>query len=362
MCMFGISNWNSFPKFCRINMVPQYNMHLCAYHSLPKSCLIQKYNLACELGVSVFSYVVYNCLEPVVLQEKYGDNKSVPPFKTAQFLDVHAALCRACSSFRSSPHLPEAKWNKEEKGHSGVGYLHHATRDLNCPCGTSYPVPKLLPYMSNSHKVRAPGTSSGREAFQKCTDPSPQTLNLMGAIQEDKWSHLLAYLWKRQNLDTSADPSLWSPHHLLSWMLMEEAALSFILQKMSNWFPWQLILKGRRVQAFSTSVCLPAKLSIPRGEHLRLRCKLSLVFAHAPEFRWVCCGQIWINLVKAITMHGFGFIKWMTGAFVCILELISAFCHAYMVLFQAGAWPLTQAPSSTFAIPQELEKSVQMVG
>ena len=29
--------------------------------------------------------------------------------------------------------------------------------------------------------------------------------------------------------------------------------------------------------------------------------------------------------------------------------------------FQAGAWPLTQAPSSTFAIPQELEKSVQMV-
>lgn len=30
-------------------------------------------------------------------------------------------------------------------------------------------------------------------------------------------------------------------------------------------------------------------------------------------------------------------------------------------LSQAGAWPLTQAPSSTFAIPQELEKSVQMV-
>ncbi|OXB61484.1 hypothetical protein ASZ78_000196 [Callipepla squamata] len=30
-------------------------------------------------------------------------------------------------------------------------------------------------------------------------------------------------------------------------------------------------------------------------------------------------------------------------------------------VLQAGAWPLTQAPSSTFAIPQELEKSVQMV-
>ncbi len=30
-------------------------------------------------------------------------------------------------------------------------------------------------------------------------------------------------------------------------------------------------------------------------------------------------------------------------------------------VFQAGAWPLTHVPSSTFAIPQELEKSVQMV-
>ncbi|XP_061522702.1 cullin-2 isoform X2 [Phycodurus eques] len=29
-------------------------------------------------------------------------------------------------------------------------------------------------------------------------------------------------------------------------------------------------------------------------------------------------------------------------------------------VLQAGAWPLTQVPSSTFAIPQELEKSVQM--
>uniref|UniRef100_A0A8C2H7U6 Cullin 2 n=2 Tax=Cyprinus carpio TaxID=7962 RepID=A0A8C2H7U6_CYPCA len=29
-------------------------------------------------------------------------------------------------------------------------------------------------------------------------------------------------------------------------------------------------------------------------------------------------------------------------------------------VFQAGAWPLTHVPSSTFAIPQELEKSVQM--
>lgn len=30
-------------------------------------------------------------------------------------------------------------------------------------------------------------------------------------------------------------------------------------------------------------------------------------------------------------------------------------------MLQAGAWPLTHVPSSTFAIPQELEKSVQMV-
>ncbi|KAB1283696.1 Cullin-2 [Camelus dromedarius] len=29
-------------------------------------------------------------------------------------------------------------------------------------------------------------------------------------------------------------------------------------------------------------------------------------------------------------------------------------------VLQAGSWPLTQAPSSTFAVPQELEKSVQM--
>lgn len=38
-------------------------------------------------------------------------------------------------------------------------------------------------------------------------------------------------------------------------------------------------------------------------------------------------------------------------------------CHALMCsyAFQAGAWPLTHVPSSTFAIPQELEKSVQMV-
>lgn len=31
------------------------------------------------------------------------------------------------------------------------------------------------------------------------------------------------------------------------------------------------------------------------------------------------------------------------------------------MFLQAGAWPLTHVPSSTFAIPQELEKSVQMV-
>lgn len=37
-------------------------------------------------------------------------------------------------------------------------------------------------------------------------------------------------------------------------------------------------------------------------------------------------------------------------------------CATLCVLFlQAGAWPLTHVPSSTFAIPQELEKSVQMV-
>lgn len=41
--------------------------------------------------------------------------------------------------------------------------------------------------------------------------------------------------------------------------------------------------------------------------------------------------------------------------FVCI-------CATLCILFlQAGAWPLTHVPSSTFAIPQELEKSVQMV-
>lgn len=34
---------------------------------------------------------------------------------------------------------------------------------------------------------------------------------------------------------------------------------------------------------------------------------------------------------------------------------------AYALAWQAGAWPLTHVPSSTFAIPQELEKSVQMV-
>lgn len=32
-----------------------------------------------------------------------------------------------------------------------------------------------------------------------------------------------------------------------------------------------------------------------------------------------------------------------------------------VIWLQAGAWPLTHVPSSTFAIPQELEKSVQMV-
>lgn len=38
-------------------------------------------------------------------------------------------------------------------------------------------------------------------------------------------------------------------------------------------------------------------------------------------------------------------------------------CHVvvFAMWLQAGAWPLTHVPSSTFAIPQELEKSVQMV-
>ena len=36
-------------------------------------------------------------------------------------------------------------------------------------------------------------------------------------------------------------------------------------------------------------------------------------------------------------------------------------CVCVCVSLQAGAWPLTHVPSSTFAIPQELEKSVQMV-
>lgn len=40
----------------------------------------------------------------------------------------------------------------------------------------------------------------------------------------------------------------------------------------------------------------------------------------------------------------------------------STLCHMLRVVWlQAGAWPLTHVPSSTFAIPQELEKSVQMV-
>lgn len=42
--------------------------------------------------------------------------------------------------------------------------------------------------------------------------------------------------------------------------------------------------------------------------------------------------------------------------------VFSTLCHMLCVVWlQAGAWPLTHVPSSTFAIPQELEKSVQMV-
>lgn len=40
---------------------------------------------------------------------------------------------------------------------------------------------------------------------------------------------------------------------------------------------------------------------------------------------------------------------------VCNVDVV------YDMSVQAGAWPLTHVPSSTFAIPQELEKSVQMV-
>lgn len=42
-------------------------------------------------------------------------------------------------------------------------------------------------------------------------------------------------------------------------------------------------------------------------------------------------------------------------AFVCVCATLC------VISLQAGAWPLTHVPSSTFAIPQELEKSVQMV-
>ncbi|MEQ2190915.1 Cullin-2, partial [Xenoophorus captivus] len=43
-------------------------------------------------------------------------------------------------------------------------------------------------------------------------------------------------------------------------------------------------------------------------------------------------------------------------------ELLRFSCGTFWHFFtlQAGAWPLTHVPSSTFAIPQELEKSVQM--
>lgn len=40
---------------------------------------------------------------------------------------------------------------------------------------------------------------------------------------------------------------------------------------------------------------------------------------------------------------------------LCVISMV------YVMWLQAGAWPLTHVPSSTFAIPQELEKSVQMV-
>lgn len=62
-----------------------------------------------------------------------------------------------------------------------------------------------------------------------------------------------------------------------------------------------------------------------------------------------------------------------TATFTCLQFLPTAasvassfpvqMCHVVVnaMWLQAGAWPLTHIPSSTFAIPQELEKSVQMV-
>ncbi|MEQ2168111.1 hypothetical protein GOODEAATRI_011076, partial [Goodea atripinnis] len=48
--------------------------------------------------------------------------------------------------------------------------------------------------------------------------------------------------------------------------------------------------------------------------------------------------------------------------FMSALDKLRFSCRTFWHVFtlQAGAWPLTHVPSSTFAIPQELEKSVQM--
>lgn len=57
---------------------------------------------------------------------------------------------------------------------------------------------------------------------------------------------------------------------------------------------------------------------------------------------------IWISSILPTTDF-FPCFQYTCNIVLCVMWL------------QAGAWPLTHVPSSTFAIPQELEKSVQMV-
>lgn len=65
--------------------------------------------------------------------------------------------------------------------------------------------------------------------------------------------------------------------------------------------------------------------------------------------------QIYVLQVshKNLYIYTSTFQRWFLSAELNLVFLVAR-C-------QAGAWPLTHVPSSTFAIPQELEKSVQMV-
>ena len=82
--------------------------------------------------------------------------------------------------------------------------------------------------------------------------------------------------------------------------------------------------------------------------------------------------QIYVLQVRRDSTHTLGLrcfsanIKWdgwilewwiVQGLFHCFSWRL----YVFVCVLQAGAWPLTHIPSSTFAIPQELEKSVQMV-